>query len=111
MNLFLCVVDEHRWQGLVEIDGETFKVILFPGSATKDWEAVLMDGGWVELSDDSKLTQAVVTAYTSLQQRGEQPIPKSQEQFILEALQADPNLLDEILAAISMEEIQEDLTE
>ena len=104
MKLFLCVIDDHRWQGLVDIDGDTFKINLFPGSAVKDWQAVLEVGGWVELSDDSKLTQAVVRAYTSIQQQGEQPTSKPQEQVILEALQAQPGLLDEILKAISGKE-------
>ena len=100
MKLFLSQVDSRSWRGLVEIDGETFKVTLFPGSATTDWEAVLEIGGWVELSDDSKLTQAIYSAYTSDQQRGEQPISKPQEQAILEALKEHPELLEEIANAL-----------
>lgn len=99
MKLFLSQVDSHSWKGLVEIEGETFKVTLFPGSATKDWEAVLEIGGWVELSDDSKLTQAITQAYTSWQQ-GEQPISKPQEQAILEALKEHPELLEVIVNAL-----------
>jgi hypothetical protein len=110
MNLFLCVIDDRRWQGLVEIEGETFKVNLFPGSAVKDWEAVLEVGGWVEISDDTKIPQAIIRALKSWSfARPTQPEPKPQEQVILEALKEHPELLDEILTVISMKEVSEDL--
>jgi len=99
MKLFLSQVDSHSWRGLVDINGETFKVTLFPGSATTDWEAVLEIGGWVELSDDSKLTLAVSSAYKSWQKM-EQPIPHTQEQALLEALKEHPELLEVIVNAL-----------
>lgn len=97
MKLFLSQVDSHSWRGLVDINGETFKVTLFPGSATKDWEAVLEIGGWVELSDDSKLTQAIEKSYT-LWNLIEPAAPhnKPQAQEILEALKTHPELLEDI---------------
>lgn len=99
MKLFLSQVDT-TWKGLVDIEGETFKVTLLPGSATEDWKAVLEVGGWVELSSDGKIADAIRTALLD-QERLEQPILKPQEQAILEALQEQPQLMDEILKAIS----------
>jgi hypothetical protein len=76
----------------------------------KDWEAVLEVGGWVELSDDTKITQAIIRALKIWSfARPTQSDDKSQEQVILEALKEHPELLDEILTVISMKEMSKDL--
>lgn len=98
MKLFLSQVDSHSWKGLVEIEGETFKVTLFPGSATKDWDAVLEIGGWVELTPDTKLIQAIERSLIDWE-RGVPP----QEQAILEALKEHPELLEVIVNALKGE--------
>ena len=103
MNLFLCIIDDRRWQGLVEIKGETFKVNLFPGSAVKDWEAVLEVGGWVDLTPDSQIVRAIERAKQAWDEFTI-PTKRSQEELILKAIQKQPQLLDEILKAISGKE-------
>lgn len=98
MKLFLSQVTDRRWSGLVEIDQETFKVTLIPGSATTDWEAVLEVGGWVELTPDTKLIQAIERSLIDWE-RGVPP----QEQAILEALKEHPELLEEIVNVLKGE--------
>ena len=96
MKLFLCHTEDHTWEGLVDIDGETFKVNIFPGSATKDWQAMLMSGGWTELTPGNKLTLAIERAYADWKASG-LPITISQQQTILEAIKDHPELMDEIV--------------
>lgn len=106
MKLFLSQVDDRRWQGLVDINGETFKVVLFPGSATEPWVATLQVGGWVELTSDGRITAAITKAFD--EQKREHLFLKPQAQGIAEILQGHPELLDEILKAISGKEDSND---
>ena len=107
MKLFLCVIDDRRWQGLVDIDGETFKINLFPGSAVKDWEAVLEVGGWVDLTPNSQIVRAVERAKQGWDEFTI-PVKQTQEEIILRAIQEQPQLMDEILKAISGKEEPDD---
>jgi hypothetical protein len=61
MKIVLSVVDDRRWQGLVDIDGEIYKVTIWPGSATEEWRALLQTSAWVEL-DEGKVVDAIVKA-------------------------------------------------
>lgn len=95
MKLFLADFEGHIWKGMVDLDGETFKVNIFPGSATKDWQAVLMSGGWTELTPGNKLTLAIEKALEDWK-TSSLPIPLSQQQTILETIKDHPELMDEI---------------
>ena len=105
MKLFLCVVTDRRWQGLVDVEGEVFKVNLFPGSAVKDWEAVLEVGDWVDLTPDSTIVRAIERAKKSWD---EFTIPPTmlQEEIILRAIQERPELMEEILKVLSGKEVR-----
>jgi len=61
MKIVLSVVDDRRWQGLVEIEGEIYKVTIWPGSATEEWKALLQTAAWVEL-DEGKILRAIMEA-------------------------------------------------
>jgi hypothetical protein len=99
MRLFLSQAD-HHWIGLVDIEGETFKVTLTPGSATKPWTAVLESGGWVDLTEGSSITTAIQTALIEWQS-GPSPLPIPLEQTFLQALKDNPNLLAQIEKVIN----------
>lgn len=103
MKLFLSQVTDRHWIGLVDIDGETFKVTLFPGSMVKDWEAVLEVGGWVELTPDTQITRAIERAKQGWDEFTI-PVTQTQEEIILRAIQEQPQLMEEILKAISGKE-------
>ena len=62
MKIVLSVVDDRRWQGLVEIEGEVYKVTLWPGSATEEWKALLQTAAWVELDGEDKISKAIQIA-------------------------------------------------
>ena len=55
-------MDDRRWQGLVEIEGEIYKVTLWPGSATEEWKALLQTAAWVELDGEDKISKAIQIA-------------------------------------------------
>jgi hypothetical protein len=61
MKIVLSVVDDRRWQGLVEIEDAIYKVTLWPGSATEEWKALLQTAAWVEL-DEGKIPNAITKA-------------------------------------------------
>jgi hypothetical protein len=61
VKIVLSVVDDRRWQGLVDIDGEIYKVTLWPGSTTEEWKALLQTAAWVEL-DEGKIPNAITKA-------------------------------------------------
>ena len=63
MKLILSVIEERRWLGVVEYNGDLYKVILFPGSATTDWQASLQPTSWVEMPLSSKIGEAVVRGH------------------------------------------------
>jgi hypothetical protein len=61
----LCLGDTHQGdraygRGLVEIEGEMFKVTLFSGSATEEWSAILQPTTWIEVEDDDKIGRAIL---------------------------------------------------
>ena len=107
MKLFLSQVETNHWKGLVDINGETFSVTLFPGSAVKGWEAVLEVGGWVDLTPDSIIVRAIERAKQAWDEFTISVDNQSQEDLILKAFQEQPELLNEILKASSTKGLDE----
>lgn len=54
---------DNRWWGLVEIDGEIYKVTLWIGSAVKPTTALLQTAAWTELTEEGSLFQPIKEAY------------------------------------------------
>ena len=60
----ICLGDQspqdRAWgRGLVEIDGEMYKLVLFSGSATEEWTAQLQPILFQEIEEESKIGRAV----------------------------------------------------
>ena len=58
MKLCLTHIDDRKWVGVLEKEGDFFKVTLFPGSATTDWEAILQPTLFQSLTS-TKLIEAI----------------------------------------------------
>lgn len=99
IELALFDADTRCWKGLTLIDGELFKVNLFPGSATEEWQAVLMTGAFVELTPGNKLTQAIERAYND-HIKASQPLTRSEVDNLTELVAGKPEALKEIMAAL-----------
>jgi len=99
IELALFDADDRRWMGLTLIDGELFKVNIFPGSATQEWSAVLMTGAFVELTGGDKLTQAIERAYDEYSRVG-QPLTRSEVDKLTELVASKPEALEEIMAVL-----------
>jgi len=96
MKVELALFDvEKVWRGLVKVDGELFKVYLFPGSATKEWEAVLMSGDFVECSPKNKLTQAIEKGYGEYIKAG-QSLTQLEVDKLTELVAGNQEALEEI---------------
>jgi len=99
VELALFDTDSRVWRGLVKIEGELFKVHLFPGSATKEWEAVLLTGAFVECTPNNPLTIAIEKAfedYINLRQ----PLTRSEIDSLVELVNDKPEILEEIKKAL-----------
>ena len=62
IELALSHVEQRSWKGLCLVDGELNKVIIYPGSATEDWEAEISPYLYVELTE-GKLKEAIERAH------------------------------------------------
>ena len=98
VRLFLSHIDDRYWKGMVDVDGETWKVTLFPGSSTKPWSAVLESGGWVELTPDSPIIVAIQIALDEWQTQPIHPSP-----LINKIKDISPDVLEKILTLLKEE--------
>lgn len=99
IELALFDTDTRAWRGLTKIDGEMFKVHLFPGSATKDWEAVLMTGDFVELTPENKIVQAIKKAFDDYN-KVSQPLTRLEVDKLAKLVTDNPDALEEIMRAL-----------
>lgn len=99
IELALFDADTNIWKGLTLIDGELFKVNIFPGSATEEWNAVLMTGAFVELTWESKVTQAIERAYDEYIKAG-QRLTRSEVNSLTELVANKPEVLEKIMAVL-----------
>jgi hypothetical protein len=100
MKLALVMVDD-LWKGLVEIEGELFKVTLWPGSATTEWKASLQPHLFVELTEGQPIANAIEVAKKRLGQDVTQIPSTPPEADLLRMVRDNPELLKEILEALN----------
>jgi len=96
IELALFNTDERKWEGMVMVEGELFKVTIFPGSATEEWKAVLMTGAFVELTPENKLTQAIEVAYGEYN-KPYQTLKRSEVDELAKLVAEKPEMLEEIM--------------
>ena len=85
------------------MDGELFKVTLFPGSATEEWKAVLMAGAFVECTPTNKLAQAIERAYDEYSKVC-QPLTRDEVDNLTELVAGNPEALDEVIKVLEGDE-------
>jgi hypothetical protein len=95
MKIALSVVDDKRWQGLLQLeDGEIWKVTLWPGSATEEWRALLQVAVWVKL-DSPKIMRAIEEAKVRYD-RGMMESPEIGIENLVELMKGDSELARKI---------------
>jgi len=99
IELALSDVETRRWKGLCLIDGELFKVILFPGSATTDWTVQLTPTLFVECTPENKMTVAIEKGY-KMWEIGEVVSSEDEFRVMLKAINEHPEMLEEIRKAL-----------
>ena len=88
-----------RWFGLVRIEDRIFKVTLWPGSATKEWEALLTETTFVELTPGGKIEKAISLEWRKWK-LGEQ-LPEDDYRKMLMVINEHPEMLEEIEKALN----------
>lgn len=100
MKIKLLLFEADRtWRGITQINDSLFKVTLFPGKLNQPWEAVLMQGAFVELETDSVLSSAIERAYNDYIKLCH-PLTQSEVDSIFELVESNPQLLEEIKEAL-----------
>lgn len=86
---------ERTWRGLTMIDGEMFKVTLFPGSATQPWEAELRVASFIELDEEKPLYKAIekeFNHYINLSHG----LTQDENDKMVELIESNPEMMREI---------------
>ena len=98
IELALVETDERRWMGLVKVEGEVYKIVLFPGSATTEWRAVAMTGAFTGIEENSRLYEPIRKAVEEFNEVRDEMKDESAryEERMLKELLEDPNLIEEL---------------
>jgi nitrogen fixation protein FixH len=98
VELALSVVEGRVWKGLTLIDGELFKVSIFPGSATTDWDAEVVPMTYVECDPGNKLAEAIERAVKMWELR--EKVPEEDFRVMIRVINEHPEMLEEIREAL-----------
>jgi hypothetical protein len=98
IELALSAVESRVWKGLTMIDGELFKVSIFPGSATTDWEAEVAPHLYVECTPGNKMTEAIERAFKIWEIRRD--VSEDEFRMMVRVINEHPEMLEEIREAL-----------
>lgn len=83
------------WRGMTLIDGNMFKVTLFPGSATQEWGAELGVSTFVELDEEKAIFSAIKRAYEGYINLSH-GLTQDEENRLVELIENNPEAMREI---------------
>jgi hypothetical protein len=104
IELALSHIESRAWKGLCLIDGELMKVVIFPGSATEEWQAEIQPHLFVELTDGNKLKDAIERASASSQKMTR---VASEMDKLCRLMEEHPELAEEITKVLRGEVAEE----